>query len=101
MNPDDIVHDDVVALVIDPERGAVAVGARGIEHRWRPADVRHQLASIEPDVAPRWVWWTSETMRHLVDAGIRPARCSDSTVKSRMRKGASYPGVRRRMSSSP
>ena len=87
MNPDDIVHDDVVAVIIDPERGAVAVGARGIEHRWRPADVRHRLASIEHDVGPRWVWWTSDTVRQLVDAGIRPARCWDLDAVHRLIHG--------------
>jgi len=87
MDPDDIVHDDVVALVIDPERGAVAVGARGIEYRWGPDDVRHELASAEHDAGPRWVWWTSETARHLVDAGIRPARCWDLDAVHRLIHG--------------
>jgi len=87
MDPDDIVHDDVVALVIDPERGAVAVGARGIEYRWGPDDVRHELASAEHGAGPRWVWWTSETARHLVDAGIRPARCWDLDAVHRLVHG--------------
>jgi DNA polymerase-1 len=87
MDQDDIVHDGVVALVIDPERGAVAVGARGIEHRWGPDAVRSQLASIEHDVRPRWVWWTSETALHLVDAGIRPARCWDLDAVHRLIHG--------------
>jgi DNA polymerase-1 len=87
MDPDDIVHDGVVALVIDPERGAVAVGARGSEHRWGPADVQYRLASIEHDVGPRWVWWTSETARHLVNAGIRPARCWDLDAVHRLIHG--------------
>jgi len=87
MDPDDIVHDDVVALVIDPERGAVAVGPRGIEYHWGPDDVRHELASAEHDAGPRWVWWTSETARHLVDAGIRPARCWDLDAVHRLIHG--------------
>ena len=87
MDPADFVHDDVVALVIDPQRGAVAVGARGIEYRWGPADVQHQLASIEHDGGPRWVWWTSETARHLVDAGIHPVRCWDLDAVHRLLDG--------------
>jgi DNA polymerase-1 len=87
VDPAGIVHDDVVALVVDPERGAVAVGPRGIDHRWGPADARHQLASIEHEVGPRWVWWTSETARHLVDAGIRPARCWDLDAVHRLLDG--------------
>jgi DNA polymerase-1 len=87
MDPDGIVHDDVVALVVDPEQGAVAVGARGAEFRWRPSDVRHRLASIEHEFRPRWVWWTAETARQLVDAGIRPARCWDLDAVHRLLEG--------------
>lgn len=87
MDPDGIAHDDVVALVVDPERGAVAAGVRGFEYRWGPADVWNQLASIEHDVGPRWVWWTSETARHLLDAGIRPARCWDLDAVHRLLDG--------------
>jgi DNA polymerase-1 len=87
MDPHDIVHDDVVALVIDNEHGAVAVGPRGIECRWSPTDALFQLASIEQDVGPRWVWWTSETVRHLVNAGIRPARCWDIDAVHRIIHG--------------
>lgn len=87
MDPAGIAHDDVVALVIDPERGAVAVAARGIEYRWDLAHARYRLASIEHEIGPRWVWWTSDIVRHLVDTGIRPARCWDLDAVHRLIDG--------------
>ena len=39
--------------------------------------------------APRWVWWTSDTARTLVAAGLRPARCWDLEAVLRLLAGGS------------
>ncbi len=83
----DFVANEAVALVLDPGLGTVAVGERGGELRWEPADAIAQIRRIEHGVGPRWVWWTAETAQQLVDAGIRPARCWDIDAVHRLVHG--------------
>ncbi len=45
------------------------------------------MTRLEHDVGPRWVWWTSQTPRLLVAAGIRPARCWDIDAVHRLLHG--------------
>jgi DNA polymerase-1 len=80
-------RNEAVALTIDPGLGAALVGTRGVELRWHPDDVARELDLVEREVGPRWVWWTSDTAQHLVDAGIRPARCWDLDAVHRLVHG--------------
>ncbi len=73
----DFVRNEAIALVVDPDVGAVALGEHGGQRRWAPADALAQIGRLEHDVTPRWVWWTSETPGQLVAAGVRPTRCWD------------------------
>lgn len=36
-----------------------------------------QLAGIEREHSPRWIWWTQDTARTAVAHDVRPARCWD------------------------
>ena len=88
-------RNEAVALAIDREVGAALVGERGTELRWRPEDVVREIDRIERDVGPRWVWWTSDTARQLVEAGIRPARCWDLDAVHRLLHGGWHAGPAR------
>ena len=83
----DFVHNEAVALVFDPEFGAVAVGEHGNELSWGPAAAIDQVQRIEDAIGPRWVWWTSDTSRSLVDAGVHLARCWDLDAVHRLVNG--------------
>ncbi len=91
----DFSANEVVALAIDPEVGAVAVGERGVEHRWEPRSALAGIERIERAVGPRWVWWTAATAGILVDAGIRPARCWDLDAVHRLLDGGWRAGTAR------
>ena len=78
---------EAVALAIDAEVGAVAVGEHGGEIRWGAHEALAEIGRIEADVGPRWVWWTQDTARLLVTAGIRPARCWDLDAVHRLVHG--------------
>ncbi|NND74694.1 MAG: DNA polymerase I [Ilumatobacter sp.] len=64
-----------VALVLTADAAAVAAGdeIRVLEGTAALAEI----GRIERDVGPRWIWWSKDTARLLVEAGIRPARCWD------------------------
>ena len=79
--------NEAVALVIDPDLGAVAVGEHGGQSRWGPEVALAEIEQIERSVAPRWVWWTSATPEWLVAAGIRPTRCWDLDAVHRLVNG--------------
>ena len=79
--------NEAVALAIDPQVGAVAVGERGGELRWGPGASLAEIERIERSVGPRWVWWTSATPDVLVAAGTRPARCWDLDAVHRLING--------------
>ena len=85
--PADFVRNEAVALVFDPELGAVAVGEHGVELRWEPVAAIDQIQRLENDIGPRWVWWTPETSRCLVDAGARLSRCWDIDAAHRLVNG--------------
>ena len=79
--------NEAVALAIDADVGAVAVGEQGGEIRWGAHEAQAGIERIEADVGPRWVWWTQDTARLLVTAGIRPARCWDLDAVHRLVHG--------------
>jgi DNA polymerase-1 len=85
--PADFAANEAVALAIDPELGAVAIGEHGGEIRWDPATALTAIGHIERSVGPRWVWWTPDTSRALVAGGIRPARCWDLDAVHRLVHG--------------
>ena len=79
--------NEAVALVIDPELGAVAVGEDGGESRWGPEAAVAEIEQIERSIGPRWVWWSAATAESLVAADIRPARCWDLDAVHRLVNG--------------
>jgi len=79
--------NEAVALAIDAELGAAAVGEHGGEIRWGAHEALAEIERSEADVGPRWVWWTQDTARLLVAAGLRPARCWDLDAVHRLIHG--------------
>jgi DNA polymerase I len=85
--PADFVANEAVALAVDPVLGAVAVGEHGGAIRWDPDTATPAIEHLERSVGPRWVWWTPDTPRFLVAAGVRPARCWDVDAVHRLVHG--------------
>lgn len=83
----DFAANEAVALAIDPEVGAVAVGENGTQIRWGPEATLAAIEHVEDAVGPRWVWWTRDTAETLVAAGIRPTRCWDLDAVHRLVDG--------------
>src|SRR6056297_626127 len=79
--------NELVALAVAPGVGAVAVGDHGGEARWPAREAFASIQRVELDVGPRWVWWTSQTARLLVEAGVRPSRCWDLDAVHRLLHG--------------
>ena len=77
----------------------VAAGSRGGEGPRIVLPLPEALdlvARLEAEARPRWAWWSAEdAARHLVAAGIRPARAWDVTEAHRLLAGgwAADPGV--------
>ena len=65
------ITDEGVAAVVEP-------GVTG-----RVVDIR-EVARIEAEESPRWVWWNKSTARQLVEANIRPGRCWDLSATHRL-----------------
>lgn len=75
-----------VALVVVPETGVALSWTGGRE--WlptaRPAEVVHELTSIDP----RWTWWSArETAAPLIDLGVRLRTCWDLGAVGRLLGG--------------
>jgi DNA polymerase I len=87
--------NETVALVVAADSGGVAVGAKGAGKRWGPSEVFEAIARIEREDRPRWVWWTADTARLLVAAGVRPARCWDIDAVHRLLHGGWQAGPAR------
>jgi len=87
VDPGPFEPNEAVSLSIDPDIGAVAIGEHGRELRWAPHEAHSGIERIDRDISPRWVWWTQDTARALVDAGIRPARCWDIDAVHRLVHG--------------
>jgi DNA polymerase I len=81
------VANEAVAVAIDREVGAVAVGEHGVEQRWGAGTALAEIERVERAVGPRWVWWTRHTADVLVASGVRPARCWDLDAVHRLLHG--------------
>lgn len=90
--------NETVALVIADGGGAVAVGEHGGCARWSTTEATEaiaDIADIERTAGPRWIWWTTDTARRLVAAGVRPARCWDIDAVHRLLHGGWQAGPAR------
>ncbi len=75
-----------VALAIAENSAAALVsGDDTVVLAW--PDALAEIDRLERDVGPRWIWWSKDTARHLVEAGIRPARCWDLGAVHRLVNG--------------
>lgn len=45
------------------------------------------IRQIETDRSPRWIWWSQDTARSLVEADVRPRRCWDLGAVHRLLVG--------------
>jgi DNA polymerase I len=81
--------------VIAADGSGVAVGEHGASRRWGAAEATRAIALIEHAIGPRWVWWTADTARLLVAAGVRPARCWDIDAVHRLLHGGWQAGPAR------
>ncbi|WP_420452740.1 DNA polymerase [Ilumatobacter sp.] len=75
-------HDLGAAIVIDGGDGRFvdAAGAGAT------------IGELERTCAPRWVWWSQDTARTFVSAGVRPARCWDVCAVHRLIEGGTRGG---------
>jgi DNA polymerase-1 len=62
--------------VLAPEVGVLA-----------PTSGARTLQAVEDEVRPRWVWWSGETARALVEAGVRVSACWDVAAVHRLLVG--------------
>jgi DNA polymerase-1 len=78
-----------IALAVADGIGAALVGDAGgtVLLDDTTPELFTTIAAIERDIGPRWVWWTADTARTLVDHGIRPARCWDLDAVHRLLVG--------------
>jgi DNA polymerase-1 len=84
-----------IALAVHPPVGAALVAATGATLTLRSDDALDAIRRIERDVTPRWIWWTNDTARTLVAAGVRPARCWDLEAVDRLLEGGWTGGASR------
>lgn len=77
----------VVAVAVDRAAGAAVVRADGSDVLIEPQHVARELGEFERTERPRWVWWSIDTARTLVDLGVRPARCWDLGAVHRVLHG--------------
>lgn len=78
---------EAIALAFDVEVGAAIVRSNGEAIRLEGRDASEEIATIEHNVKPRWVWWSKSTAQQLVEHGIRPTRCWDLAAVHRLLNG--------------
>ena len=76
----------LVGLAFAPQLGlGLATAADGLSVEVEnPQDV---VRRVEDAVGPRWVWWSSELPKVLIEAGVRVARCWDIAAAHRLLYG--------------
>ena len=85
---------EMIALAVHPPVGAALVGPSGDVVVGADAALE-TIARVDTEVAPRWIWWTNDTARTLVAAGLRPARCWDLESVDRLLVGGWQGGAGR------
>jgi DNA polymerase-1 len=88
-------HGDTIALVITDGVGAAMAADGGVTLELDADVMVPTLIEIEQTVAPRWVWWSTDTARTLVGVGLRPARCWDLEAVHRLLVGGWHGGIGR------
>jgi len=82
----DVGRGNLVAVAVDPVRGAALVTAAGALVVG-PDEVAGTVAALETDTRPRWLWWSNATAATLVDIGVRVATCWDIAAVHRLLVG--------------
>ncbi|MEO9238672.1 MAG: DNA polymerase I, partial [Jatrophihabitantaceae bacterium] len=60
-------------------------GPAGAVTEWQSSDPDPaQLAELEAELRPRWVWWSPTTAQQLTRAGLRVATCWDLAAVHRL-----------------
>jgi len=75
-----IESGEPVALAFDSQIGAAIVRSSGETTVLPERDAVKEIARIERNATPRWVWWSKSTAQQLIENGIRPVRCWDLAV---------------------
>lgn len=86
---DDLPPGSLVAVAVGNESVALTVPGNGSSRGIRVdiAAAPRLVAELERDSAPRWVWWSNRTALHLIEWGVRPARCWDLSTAHRLLVG--------------
>jgi DNA polymerase-1 len=77
-----IRRGELAGLVVAPD-GTAAIAITGGELVTSAAEV----ARVDEEIRPRWVTWSQETARLLVDHGVRLSTCWDIAAVHRLRFG--------------
>jgi DNA polymerase family A len=80
-------HGAPLALAIATDSGAAIVTARGDALLVEPADIAAAVEHLDAAHSPRWVWWSKDTARHLLDLDVRVAKCWDLVASHRLING--------------
>jgi DNA polymerase-1 len=68
------VGDHAVAFAVEG-RAAVLIDI---------SDAPDVFAAAETAISPRWAWWSNRTALHVIEWGVRPAKCWDLSAAHRM-----------------
>jgi DNA polymerase-1 len=71
-----VQRGDLLALAVAPGVGVGLASAHGRLHE-SCADPVDVLRTLEEQLRPRWVWWSIDTPRTLIEAGLRVSTCWD------------------------
>lgn len=82
-----IEHGTSISLVIAPNVGAALVSELGNAAFVAPGDIAITIERLSAAKAPRWVWWSKDTARSLLDLGVRVAKCWDLVAAHRLING--------------
>jgi DNA polymerase-1 len=75
---------DLVALVVAPGVGAAMAVEGGAPPLALVGDATDLVRLVEDALRPRWVLWSGDTARGLVEAGVRLGRCWDIAAAHRL-----------------
>lgn len=76
-----------VSLVIAPNVGAALVSEMGSSAFVAPSDIADTIERLTSEYSPRWVWWSKDTARSLLDLDVRVAKCWDLVAAHRLIHG--------------